>query len=99
MWHYIENLHTLQETESLHLASKIRSVHIYFSKQKMKVRFVTKFISNSVADALRFYKDELNLEDFENSQATIEFLRKFNNIFDIFISKNLRQCTFRKLIN
>ncbi len=36
-WKFIEELHKLQETEGLRLANKLRSAHIDWKSQKMKV--------------------------------------------------------------
>lgn len=44
--------------------------------------------SNSVAKALEFLKNSLMLDDFKDSQATINFLEQVNNIFDILNSIN-----------
>lgn len=38
---YLEALINLQEKEGLHMATKITKAHIYFAKQKMKVRLAT----------------------------------------------------------
>lgn len=51
-WNYIIKLHELQKHEMLHLANKFRASHIYYGKQKMKVRFATQLFSKSVAQAL-----------------------------------------------
>ena len=36
-WNYIEQLHKLQEREGLQLGNKLKSAHIMWQKQKMKV--------------------------------------------------------------
>lgn len=56
-WGYIKELHLLQEKEGLHVANKLRSVHVNFFKQKMKVRLAAQTFSQSVADAvLQYFK-------------------------------------------
>ena len=51
-WKFIEELHKLQETEGLRLANKLRSAHIDWKPQKMKVNLAAQTLSSSVADAL-----------------------------------------------
>lgn len=53
-WKFIKALEELQAVEGLHLGNKIRKAHIYFSKQKMKVRLAVHVFSRSVADAIDF---------------------------------------------
>lgn len=96
LWSYIQELHYLQEQEGLHLANKLLSIHINYFKQEMKVRLTTQVFGNSIADALHFYNSELHLKEFENCQSTIKFLKVFNNLFDVFNTKNFKQCRFSK---
>lgn len=88
-WELIEMLVKLQENEGLHLGNKLRRDHINFIKQKMKVRLATQLFSNSVADALQYCKEKY-IPGFENCEGTITFIRVFNNLFDIFNSRNMR---------
>lgn len=98
-WTFLEKLHEIQEKEGLHLANKLRTAHINYLKQKMKVRLATQTFSKSVADSLRICSHELNLKGFDNCTATIEFINIFNDLFDIFNSKNMKQYNFKKPIN
>lgn len=98
-WQYISDLHDLQRQESLHLGNKLRSAHIQYKKQKMKVRFATQLFSKSVAQALQLCKENLCLPQFQDCSATIEFLLKFNYLFDIFNSKNMNQFNYKQPIN
>lgn len=50
----------------------------------MKVKLAAQIFSESVAKAI-----DLKLEEFKNSEATIEFIRKINSLFDILNSRNL----------
>lgn len=54
-WKYFKDLVTLQEAEKIHLATKIRRRHIFYSKEIMKVRLATQVFSNSVADDALLY--------------------------------------------
>jgi len=61
---FIQKLCILQEKESCHLGNKLRKQHIFYYNQKMKVKFATQLLSQSVADALRFCKNNLKLKNF-----------------------------------
>lgn len=49
----------------------------------MKVKLATQLLSNSVADALLFCKDNLKFKEFSHCEATVHFIRIFNDAFDI----------------
>jgi len=66
---YIKLLCCLQEKEGCHLANKLRKQHIFYFKQKMKVKLATQLLSQSVADALTFCKTSLKLNEFCNADA------------------------------
>lgn len=95
-WNYLKELHNLQASESFHLANKLRSQHIAFHKQKMKVRLATQLFSESVATALAFCRNELHMEQFVGAGATIRFILIVNNLFDVLNSRNLLQPNYRK---
>jgi len=56
--------------------------------QKMKVKLAAKTFRASVADALEFCRDGLRLEQFENCQGTVDFLRLIDGLFDVMNSRN-----------
>ncbi|KAJ8951535.1 hypothetical protein NQ317_015416 [Molorchus minor] len=87
-WSYVTNLVDKQNVEGLHAATKIRIRHLQWAREKMKVRLATQTISRSVSDAITFLRDDLKSPEFQDSEATSEFLLKFNNLFDIFNSRN-----------
>jgi len=57
---------------------------------KMKVKLATQLLSKSVADALFFCQNNLNLKDFEDYDGTIRFIRIMNDAFDILNSRNIK---------
>lgn len=65
----------------------------------MKVKLATQLLSLSVANALEFCKNVLKLKDFENCTATVNFIRLFNDAFDILNSRNLISYGFKGAIN
>ena len=87
-WSYITRLVEKQNLEGLHAATKIRMRHLQWQREKMKVRLAAQTISKSVSDALTFLRDDLKCPEFQDSEATSKFLLMFNNLFDIFNSRN-----------
>ncbi len=87
-WEYIKSLHSLQKDEGLHLGNKLRSAHIDWQSQKMKVNLAAQTISASVADALRFCERHLQLPQFAGCEPTCKFLEIFDRLFDMINSRN-----------
>ncbi|KAL4155977.1 hypothetical protein QTP88_000012 [Uroleucon formosanum] len=84
----------------LHSATKLRNRHIYYFREKMKVRLVVQTFSTSVANAILFCMNDLKLDNFQGADATIEFCLSINNIFDILNTRNfLSKGTYNKSIN
>lgn len=98
-WKFLEALNTLQDNETFHLSNKLTLRHINYENQRMKVKLATQLFSSSVGEALRFCRDNLNIKEFQESEATEKFIIIVNNIFDIFNSKNLHQFSFKKALN
>ncbi|KYN00253.1 THAP domain-containing protein 9 [Cyphomyrmex costatus] len=98
-WQYIKELHLLQEQEGLHIANKLRSIHVNFFKQKMKVRLAAQTLSKSVTDAMQFC-NTLKLPQFEGCDATIYFIHimyaKLNECFKYIC--NLKESRHGKLL-
>jgi len=61
----------------------------------MKVRLASQLFSNSVADLLTVLKN-MNIYSFKDSNATIRFIKLFNDLFDIINSKSLKSLHFKK---
>ncbi|KYN18409.1 hypothetical protein ALC57_09284, partial [Trachymyrmex cornetzi] len=72
-WKYIKLLVELQETEGLHAATKIRRRQLNFYNEKMKVSLAAQVLSTSVANALIFCEQDLQLPPFAGSSATANF--------------------------
>uniref|UniRef100_A0A2S2NNN9 THAP domain-containing protein 9 n=2 Tax=Schizaphis graminum TaxID=13262 RepID=A0A2S2NNN9_SCHGA len=96
---YIEKLFILQEKEGCHLGNKLRKQHIFFFKQKMKVKLAAQLLSQSVADAIKFCKNNLKLKTFLNSDATIRFIEIFNTAFDICNSRSANAIGNKKALS
>ena len=87
-WKFIEELYKLQSEEGLHLANKLKKTHMQWRAQKMKENLAAQTLSSSVADALDFCRRDLQLKQFQESEATSNFHRIFDHLFDIFNSRN-----------
>lgn len=92
---YIVKLHELQEAEGLRAGNKLRKRHIEWERHKMNVSVAAQTLSASVADALDFLREDLQLDEFQGSEATSEFIRLFNSLFDVFNSKNILGKNFK----
>lgn len=86
-WDFIERLHELQEILHFKLANKLTSTHIRFRNSIMKVKFAAQVLSSSVADAIDFLRS-LGLPDFRGSEATVEFIRVIDRVFDFLNSRH-----------
>lgn len=98
-WKYFEHLNRLQTTEYFHLANKLRDQHVNFHNQKMKVKLATQLLSKSVADSLDFCRNNLKISEYKDSLATSDFVRIFNNLFDILNSRNLKSFGYKQPLN
>ncbi|KAL4127129.1 hypothetical protein QTP88_011327 [Uroleucon formosanum] len=84
----------------LHSATKLRNRHIYYFREKMKIRLAVQTFSTSGANAILFCMNDLKLDNFQGADATIEFCLRINNIFDILNTRNfLSKGTYNKSIN
>ncbi|KOB73308.1 THAP domain-containing protein [Operophtera brumata] len=97
-WLYIEALHRIQEEELFFMANKLRANHIYFKTKIMNVRLAAQLFSKSVADALIFCQNELDLPDFNGVSATAKFILLINDVFDILDSRS-RQKRLKRALN
>lgn len=86
-FNFFFKLHSLQEEEDFKLANKISGAHISFFNKKMNVRLAAQTISSSVADAIDFLRHSGN-KDFQGSEATCEFSRIFDRLFDMMNARN-----------
>jgi hypothetical protein len=75
LWQFFKDLVKLQESENLHLGTKIRRKHIHYHNEKMKVKLAVQVFSSSVADALEYCNKDLNPCQFQESEATVNFCR------------------------
>ncbi|CAH0718939.1 unnamed protein product, partial [Brenthis ino] len=87
-WKYIESLAALQEREGLRLGNSLRKRNIEYRKNIMKEFIAAQTLSSSVADAIEFCDQVLNLPDFKGSGPTVKFIRCIDRIFDFLNVRN-----------
>lgn len=97
-WEFVKELHMLQDSEGLHVSNKLRFAHINYFTRKMNVSLAAQVLSKSVADALQILKDK-NFPKFTGCEATIKFIRIFNDLFDILNSHNTDLHEYKKAVN
>ncbi|KAK9696491.1 hypothetical protein QE152_g31863 [Popillia japonica] len=91
-WLCIKKLQSYQSKQGLLAGNKLTGTHINFEQKIMNVHLAAQVLSKSVSAALRFCQSDLELSQFEDSEATSIFCEIFNNAFDILNSR----CTFAK---
>ncbi len=87
-WKFIKQLYELQKVEGLKLGNKLSSSHTEYGKTKMNVSLAAQTLSSSVADAIEFLSKGMKLPNFAGSEATVEFIRMIDCLFDILNSRN-----------
>lgn len=97
-WKYVEELLAVQEKEGLRLGNKLTRSHVQYHKQKMKVKLAAQVLSTSVADALQLCLNE-KIPEFEGCEATITFIRTFNDLFDILNSRSIKHKYLKQAMN
>lgn len=60
----------------------------------MKVNIAGQILSSSVADAIDVCRS-LNIKWFEDSEATTQFIRSIDGLFDILNSRNSHGCGYK----
>ena len=69
-------------------ANKLKKKHILWAKHKMNVRLAAQTLSSSVASAIDFLCEEVNLGEFVGSEATSDFIKRIDTLFDLLNSQN-----------
>jgi len=93
-----ENYFYYKKKKGSHLANKSRKQHIFFYKQKMKMKLATQLFSQSVTDALKFCKNSLHLKECYEADPTIKFIEMFNNGFHILNSRSIHSVGYKKAL-
>ena len=82
-WSFFPQLCLLQDAEGFTWDNKFSAQHLQFEKHKMGVRFAAETFNSSVADATEFLDISIKLQvpQFKNSQATVNFIRIIDRAF------------------
>lgn len=96
-WCYIEDLYNLQTNLTLKLANKLSKTHIEWKNSAMKVKYAAQTLSSSTSDALDFLRS-INNPIFLNSNATSEYCRTIDRLFDFLNSRNPYSKGFKSAI-
>lgn len=79
---YLEDMYKLDKTKQFRLTPRLTDSHLYPTNfQKMKVRLASQVFSHSVAVALSTYFSHNEIDS--SSFATITFIEKMNELFDV----------------
>lgn len=97
-WKYIEELEKYQRNNKINLGNKIGKLHIQWEKRKMSVRIAAQTLSNGTADAIEFLCIS-NVKEFYGCAATVKFIRRINNVFDIMNSKTDSGIGFKRSLS
>lgn len=87
-WDYLLKLVEFSKDTDFGLSHKINKRHTNFRGRIMHVRTAVETLSKSVADSLHFLMSQ-NVEGFAHAGATIEFIRIFNDLFDVMNSQRI----------
>lgn len=81
-WNHLRVLAEKQSSENFNLCNKLTDRHINWQQKPMNVRLAAETISKSVADAVKQLRND-GYDEFKDSEGTEEFIRYFNDAFDI----------------
>jgi len=94
-WQHIDLLHKEQKSQGLNLGNRLSQQHIQYKQQKMKVRLAVQVISSSVAQALKYMREQ-GYSGFEHTEATEYLLFVVDRLFDILNSRTMRCAGFKR---
>lgn len=86
-WKYIADLIKLQISENVNLGNKLTKTHSEYNNLIMNVKVAVQTLSNSTAESIEYLDKVMRNDSFANSKATTNYIRVFNNLFDIMNSK------------
>lgn len=87
-WKYFQNLVNYNK-KGFRLIHKLTRIHIEWKQRKMKVDLAVQLLSASTAASIEHLMRN-GYEEFAGATSTIDFVRMFNDLFDIFNSKSLQ---------
>lgn len=98
-WIYIERLVRFRSQRNIGSMHKLTQAHLDFQSNAMKVILAVQTLSNKTANAIEYFMNEGHAE-FAGAEATIKFIRLFNDLFDVFNStSNSKDNPFKKMMS
>lgn len=94
-WRYFESLVDFQEKWNCQLGNRLTRKHMQWFRKKMNVRMAVETLSLSVANAMEFLRD-LGYPEFQGCDATVEYIKYMNNVFDVMNSKGSNKRGFKR---
>lgn len=85
-WQYLVDLVRMKD-RGFGFTHKMNRKHINWEQRKMKVDVAAQTLSESTASSIEYLLKK-GVTEFAGAEATIQFIRTFNNLFDVFNSKN-----------
>lgn len=87
-WKYFENLVNYSK-KGFGFTHKLTKDHIEWKQNKMKVDLAVQILSESTATSIEYLMKN-GYKEFADATWTIDFVRMFNHLFDVFNSKTLQ---------
>lgn len=84
-WRYIESLYNYSRENNFR-THKLSKKHIEWKRNPMNVRLATETFSNSVANSIQFLMEQ-GVPELQGAEATIDFIRRMDTLFNIFNSR------------
>lgn len=86
-WDSFEKLVEFGKTNMFDITHKLNQKHMQWNRRIMKVDIAAQTLSNTTANAFEYLMNA-RIPGFENVTGEIKFIKCFNNLFDIFNTKN-----------
>ena len=97
-WQFIKNLIELQIEEGFNIAKKLNPDHLYWQRQKMKMKLAAQTFCSSTAAVLQFSQRIIKHKKFINCTDTIVFVRNVDRLFDFLNSQHPASSGFKSPI-
>ena len=94
----LKKLVELQIEEGFNIANKLKSDHLNWQRQKMKVTVAAQTFSSSTTAALQFLQQKIKHEKFLNCTDIIVFVRTIDRLFDFLNSQHPVSSGFKSQI-
>lgn len=98
-WKYFEKLLEIGSTDGMSLTHKMNASHLQWQRKCMNVKIAVQTLSSSTADSMQDLMDK-GVEEFSDASPTINFIRKFDRLFDIYNSRmSVDENVFKMALN